>query len=67
MTNIQAVPALQYRVMATPAPHVGVVVEITISTPSGEQRLPAFWLPADQAKNLAKALDQQAAAARNVN
>ncbi len=67
MSKIEAVQALQYRVLATPAPHVGVVLEITIATPAGEQRLPAFWMPAENAKELAAALARQATKARTLS
>ena len=67
MANVEAFPALQYKVSATPRPHVGVCVEIMIGTPSGEHALPAFHLPPDQARRLAQALIDQAALARTQN
>lgn len=65
--KITAVNAIGYSVNATPAPHVGVLVEITIATPDGPQALPAFWLPPDQARNLARALESKATEARAVS
>ena len=67
MSKVEAFAALQYKVSATPRPHVGVCVEIMIATPSGERALPAFHLPPDQAKRLAAALSEQAAIARSQN
>ena len=56
MKSVQAFQALQFRVLANTQPRPGVTVEITISTPSGEQTLPAFWLPPEAARDLANAL-----------
>ena len=67
MESIKAAQAVQYRVVSCTTPHVGVVLEITIATPSGEQRLPAVWLAADQARKLAAALEHRATTARTLS